>query len=123
MATGLIRNMYHAARRVVARNYAVTRLVQNHFQRQANDAYKAATSAHKAAVQGYKAAARAHQQQSRLHQKSVKARVGGVQQVTRGVTKGNRVKRAQQLKTMRANPAQRQQLRRRVKYATKMPVP
>lgn len=121
MATNVVSRLFHAARRAVAKTYLAGRLVQGHYERRANEAHREAVAGHKAASQAYKSAMRVHQQQAKMHKQSVKARVAGVRAAGKQVTKGSRTQRAQQLRQLRANPAQRQQLRRRVKFKTQMP--
>lgn len=110
MATNLIRKVYSGVRRIVNSGFIAGKAIQAHRENQRHKANAA-----------YQTAVRTHNQQTKLHQQSVKARVQGVRSAVKSVTKGNRHQRAQQLRSMRSNPAQRAQLRRRVKFKTKMP--
>jgi type IV secretory pathway TrbL component len=100
MATNLIKQLYGRARNIGRRLYAIHTVRQRTIQAATNHQQQ--------------------QQQAAVKQRKqvIRSKVKGVQRTTRSVTTGNRKQRANQLRQLRANPATKQQLRRRAQFYT-----
>jgi hypothetical protein len=103
MATNLVRKLYGTARHAAIRAYT---------------GYRALSDA-VAQYQGQgEARAKERKVASAQRQKQVKSRVRAVKKVSRTVTTGSRIERANQLRSIRKDPRKRQTLRTRVKFYT-----
>jgi hypothetical protein len=107
MATNLVRKLYGTARHAAIRAYTGYRALSD-----AVAQYQGQGEARTAAQ------AKERKVASAQRQKQVKSRVRAVKKVSRTVTTGSRIERANQLRSIRKDPRKRQTLRTRVKFYT-----